>query len=143
MTHRKKQYSYVNCKKSFDIQQTGRYLALVLHVTPYIQYAIANGEVWTPPLIACVSQGYLDQEHVDVLEWPTVCPDKNCIENLCALVSMAQHIHPDHKTTMKFSISQEYQVLHTSSMICSSPNLGCSGSMWLLSMYHLVSLLCY
>ena len=78
---------------------------LAQHVIPYMRNERANGRIVTlqqdraPPHTAHTTQEYLKQNGVDILDWPAISPDMNCIENLWSVLSLTC---PSHKTTTNY-----------------------------------------
>ena len=72
---------------------------LTQHVIPYMRYERANGRVLplqqdrVPPQTANTTKEYLEQSNVNVLDWPAISPDMNCIENLWSVLSRALRTH--------------------------------------------------
>ena len=68
---------------------------LTPHVLPFLQRERQNGRLITlqednaPPHAAIITQRFLTDHDVNVLDWPAYTPDMNCIENLWSYLTKA------------------------------------------------------
>ena len=99
-----------------------------------MRYEKAHGRVLTlqhdgaPPHTAYTTQEYLEQNNVNVLDWPAISPDMNCIENVWSVLSRALKTHtpqPQNSNELFQVLSEAWDLIpnevilaHTSSMRC-------------------------
>ena len=72
---------------------------LAQNVIPYMRYERVHGGVLTlqrdraPPHTAYTTQEYLEQNNVNVFDWPAISPDMNCNDNVWSVLSRALKTH--------------------------------------------------